>query len=118
MHDGCRYLSPAKLAQVLVDDTWYQGELRSWQKLDGRWRADVMNPVGIGTRYLSWFDHDRVRPYAGDRGPQVRGRFRSHPEAASEVAPPAMYPDVCVSRGERCSEAPVSRLVRDLVNVL
>ena len=34
-------VTPPKLVQVLVDDTWYPGELRAWQKLDGRWRGDV-----------------------------------------------------------------------------
>jgi hypothetical protein len=29
------YVRPAKVVQVCVDGTWYRGELRAWQKLDG-----------------------------------------------------------------------------------
>jgi len=55
-------VSPAKLVEVLVDGTWYPGELRAWQKLEGRWRGDVVYTVGVGMRKLGWFLEDRLRP--------------------------------------------------------
>lgn len=45
-------VNPAKLVEVWVDGRWYPGELRAWQKLDGRWRGDVTYTIGVGMRKL------------------------------------------------------------------
>ena len=61
-------VTPPKLVQVQVDDRWYPGELRAWQKLDGRWRGDVIYTIDVGMRKLGSFDQDSVRqtsPVAG-----------------------------------------------------
>jgi hypothetical protein len=55
-------VKPSKLVEVRADGTWYRGELRAWQKLDGRWRGHVTYTISIGMRKLGWFDQDELRP--------------------------------------------------------
>jgi hypothetical protein len=57
-------VKPSKLVEVFVDGTWYAGELRAWQKLDGRWRGNVTYTIGVGMRKLGWFDAGWLRPVA------------------------------------------------------
>ncbi len=53
---------PGKLVQVLVDGTWYDGELEAWRRTDGRWRGYVRWSVGVGMRHLGWVDQEQLRP--------------------------------------------------------
>jgi hypothetical protein len=53
---------PGKLVQVLVDDTWHDGTLEAWRKIDGRWRGYVRWSVGVGMRHLGWVDQEQLRP--------------------------------------------------------
>lgn len=48
--------------EVLVDDTWYPGELRAWQQRDDGWWANVNWSTGPGLTYLDTVPADRVRP--------------------------------------------------------
>ena len=51
------------LVEVLVDDTWYPGELRAWlQAADESWTANVSWTKRPGETYLDTVTADRVRP--------------------------------------------------------
>jgi hypothetical protein len=51
--------------EVLVDGTWYPGELRMWtQGEDGSWSANVMWSRASGENRLDTFPSDNVRPLA------------------------------------------------------
>ena len=63
-------VNPAKLVEVVVDGTWYPGELRAWQRLDGRWRGDVTYTIDVGMRKLGWFDQTDVRQTSSVAGPR------------------------------------------------
>ena len=49
--------------ELLVDDTWYPGELRMWtQARDGSWSANVMWSRVSGENRIDTFPADHVRP--------------------------------------------------------
>jgi hypothetical protein len=51
--------------EVLVDGTWYAGELRAWFPLpDGTWEGNVQYSLGPAQNYLDQFPQDRIRPVA------------------------------------------------------
>lgn len=54
-----------KDVEVLVDGTWYRGELRSWDRdTAGQWSGMVTWSAGPAQNYLERFPADRIRPDA------------------------------------------------------
>lgn len=52
-----------KLVEVLVDDTWWPGELRSWdQAEDGSWSGMAEWTVEAGSTFLGRVPATRLRP--------------------------------------------------------
>ncbi len=52
-----------KLVEVLVDDVWHPGELRSWDQADdGTWSGVVSWSAGVMRNHLDRFPADRIRP--------------------------------------------------------
>lgn len=52
-----------RLVEVLVDGTWYPGELRSWDKDEaGAWSAMVEWTTAPGSTFLGRVPADRLRP--------------------------------------------------------
>ena len=56
-----------KPCEVDVDDTWYAGEIRSWDRdTNGAWSATATWTRGPGqSSYLERFPEERVRPAYG-----------------------------------------------------
>lgn len=51
-----------KDVEVLVDDAWLAGELRSWDRDEsGAWTGMVTYRTGPGQTYLERFPADRIR---------------------------------------------------------
>jgi hypothetical protein len=47
--------------EVLIDDTWYPGELRMWSpRPDGTWEGNVMHSTGPAENRLDTFPQDRI----------------------------------------------------------
>lgn len=52
-----------KEVEVLVDDEWRPGELRSWDQADdGTWSGIVSWSAGVMSTHLDRFPADRIRP--------------------------------------------------------
>lgn len=68
--------------EVLVDDVWYPGELRAWQRRADGWWANV-NWTRDGMRYLDTVLADRVRP--GCRWPRHAYFFLTYLSSASRM---------------------------------
>lgn len=65
-----RVYSPADRpeVEVLVDDTWWPGELRAWfPQDDGTWRANVSYRTGVSQQHLKTVLEDHVRPWLDRR---------------------------------------------------
>ena len=48
--------------EVLRDNAWHPGELRSWHQTEAGWDAMVQYNVGPGMTYLERVASGRVRP--------------------------------------------------------
>lgn len=48
--------------EVLVEGTWYAGDLRMWSRVDDLWIAQVRWNRGPGENLVGNFPEDRVRP--------------------------------------------------------
>lgn len=49
--------------EVLIDGTWYPGELRAWYpQPDGTWHGDVMWSAGPAQNRLDTVPAERIRP--------------------------------------------------------
>ena len=69
--------------EVLIDGTWYPGELRAWIPAEeGAWNGNVSYSTGVGQTYLATVPEDRIQgcepghlKVVAARHPLGRGRF-------------------------------------------
>ena len=58
-----------RIVQVLVRDTWHDGELLVVRKRAGRWQGWVRSHEGVGAQRLGWSDEELLkRSLDVDRG--------------------------------------------------
>jgi hypothetical protein len=61
--DDYREYAPADWpdVEVLVDDTWLEGELRAWSHREAGWHGHVQYRTGPAQNYLAVFPADHIR---------------------------------------------------------
>jgi hypothetical protein len=47
--------------EVLVDGTWWPGNLEHWRRRDDRWEGWIRWSTGPGENRVDWFPAERIR---------------------------------------------------------